>query len=821
MATNRVRRSGAQFGNAPTPTQRTQFIARDTPRVASQRAGTEGLSQAFSSFFGQAARATDMLAQADHAQNIARTAQENERQKQTGEADAITRALAGESFDPAAVASHPDMDYVTAYTKSFARQEAVNLSGEYLEALSQLPSDVDSEQFTDQWIREKLKNGDNFGTGDALFDVEVLGTFQKMTTEARVGHNLNGVKVQAMRGRQALGTEINGTLMHLETGDVEDLHQRASLLFPGEEHKAAAFVMTELLEAGGNVPSRVAKVSSLLEDSGFYDKFPDMRNTIETKLVSRYTSGQTVEGNAAYEKLSERLTALSSVADPQEAIAQSREIVLDLFATKERYGKGGQYDTQRAAAQEILTKAWDTYATFNKMNAMAAKSEPLDQSLIRKNAKAYFKAAGVDPFENPEVAATLVTGWSYTIDSDTKAEMSAALDGEDPARFGAAVRFYYGLEQNGGDAGLRDTITASHRPTYEYAKRQVLYSRRDPTEVWTDIRNGKVDHKVVSETSWGDIVPDADSVAKAEIEVNDLITSAIEDSIGGVTSISPYVLSDVRAMVKRHHLMRNKGQTDLSNTVKDVVKGVIPSLTAFPGPDGSVLVEPVQMPRTVNETDADGYPLVGPAGEAQTREVIPFGTEILNPHTGKPENTIQTFREDMSALVAAFGGSVTDFQDYDAISLDGNSAWSKSGVWLVKDERGFPAFLPLGGKFKIGGREVTIPADMGAAQEAIKNVDWTLGFNRMAQRRTYEERFRLIPTEGGFILGYTPGFKTRSPTTEERQAEWEAGAKKAPDNSELQVNEAMGRAPALSRTKTSPAFQEAEQILQDRRASEE
>lgn len=778
----RFRRSGGQFNDPLSPTQRTQFIGRDVPHVMSGYQGLEGLNAAFSQFFGQAANALDGMARAEHALDKVRIEQENEVQATEGMRDAIVRSLSGEPFDPSAFAQADDMDYVTAYTRTYARQVGVDLATRFQEQLMQLPSDADVDAFTQEWITTELRNGERVGVGDPMFDGEVLGVFSKLTAEARGNHKVNAVKVKVLQGRQALAAELGGTLLHLEAGDMGDIYERALLLHPGEEHKAASFVMDSMLAAAGSVPERIRKVSSVLEESGFYDRFPDARVEIEHKLVTREQTAMTVESMQAYEDIGRRIMGLSGMSDPNQIREEATGIIADLVVTRDRYGKGGQFDAQWGAALKHMESAAQQIATFNAMNAMAAKALPLDQSLVRKNMKAYFKAAGVDPMEHPEAAAEIVTRMSYTIDQDTQAEMSAALDGESPERFAAAVRFYYSIEQNGGDAGLRDTISSSHRATYEYAKRQLFYARREPADVWKDIRGSRMDLSVVDKTSWKDIIPKASSVTDAELKAAEKLQDALEEHLPGLTGLPPTVKRDLLEEVKHHHLMRNKGQTSLDDTIKDVVKGVIPSLTLFPGPNGSTLVAPGAMPRVVAETDEMGLPLKDENGQVRTRPAVPFAREVVNPETGEKENTIQTFRRDMQSLTSALGGTVDGLTDKSGnrYSLDPYSFASSNGVYIVNSEHGTPVFFTPGTKLNIGGTEVTIPENFEEAEDFLLNFDWSGASQsvRLGDKpgsRPWHERTRLIPYAGlGFVLGYVPGFVGRLPTTEEKQKEWEA-----------------------------------------------
>jgi uncharacterized protein YggL (DUF469 family) len=793
----RFARPRVGFDDPLRSTEKSVVVPRQTPTFGSERAGLEQLGDIFNGFFSQVVRAGQIMQSAEHAENLARIEQENKVQQ----SQAFKKAMAGETLTEE---EKRDRDYTQVYDKTLGQKYGLELAQKFALEVNKLPVSENVDAFMETFLKEQLQNGYNYGTGNDLFDASLLSTFKQKTDSLRQLHKEASVKSQLEKGRQDLQAVIAGRLTELEPADIPTYIEEMKTLRPLDPNGAPADVMSALIAAAGTDPNKARHVLWLLHQPGSGDKgksfakmFPDAALDIEQKLTKQYQSGVTWAGSQEYDYLR---GAIENTDDPGllAAIAMPGGA---LDKVRERYGKGGQFESLRSAALTKLEKAGQQVVALNSMKAMMNDLMPLDVSLVRKHMQPFLDSLGIKPFEQPEATARVITGLKFTMSDDLRQEYSAALSNlNNPARFAQSMRFYKTIEQTGGEEAALDLMDQSVRQTYLYAKRHLQYEMRPLEEILLHLNENRSGLEVAAKTTWGQIIGTPGKTTDAEQSVRKQIISELEDTFGSTVQVSESEMANLMALSKDTHMARNRtGGGDWKESIKDTVRSVSRGLQVVPGENGKLMVESVLIPPAIPKTDNTGRPILDERGSPIREPIVPFGRKVFNPQTGRPEDTVKTFRDDAAVLTKALSGTTLggkSINDADDISLDGRSAWAPKGVWLVKHQ-GEHIAIGLGQKLKINGQEIEVPADPAQAREMATGLAFTPPApTTPAQRKVSENfsfpakesfgravrppvsngadtRFVLIPypADGsmGFLLGYRPGFRERLPTIEERE----------------------------------------------------
>src|SRR5690606_38468854 len=227
----------------------------------------------------------------------------------------------------------------------------------------------------------------------------------------------------------------------------------------------------------------------------------------------------------------------------------------------QNYGMKNRVDSLEDQIMDQLDELAERDVTFNRMVNMANHNEPLDDSLVTKNMGMFFDKVGIDPFQQPELAAGWIAKWGV-ISGDLQKELSAALNDNDPNRFAAALRFGLAIEEISGEKVALSMFTEAGDNAYLYGKRQAMLGR-PIEEIHQQYIEGRRDIATARSMSWAEVTGKSSSEAFASAQ--EAVQDAIEDLYPGVT-IDPTVMNDILEVAKTNHVVRNRGMVDWSDT---------------------------------------------------------------------------------------------------------------------------------------------------------------------------------------------------------------------------------------------------------------
>jgi hypothetical protein len=763
------------FDSPRLPTQQSRVFAHDVAEVRSDKTeAAQILARGLSNFFGGAFDALDNVRAAEYATQQQKIEQENEQQRMAGQA----MALRGQDLTDE---QKQDLDYTQVYSKTLGLKYGRELATEYAAELSQLPLDQDPDNLKRDFLQRALKNGAAVGTGDDIFDAYILSSFEEAAAPAVRGHREARLKATLDKGLQehdaAIGNHVlTGTF---EPSDVASWIEERKALNPLDPATAAGDVVTAMIKSAGSKPAILQKVITTLQTPGtgdgtrsFAEMFPAAYQEAEEALVRSYETGLSWEGNIAYDELSK---GLDLTDDPATLLGYFDA----LDVVKERYGKGGAYDGLRGKLMSKLEKVIETQVSFNNLDAMLTGQMDLDVSAVRKSQLPWLRAKGIDPQANPEAVAAAVSGFRFVVADDVKVPYSAALsDMTDPGRTAAGFRFYQAIEQRSNEAQALSMMEPEAREAYLDLKRTTLLRQLPLEQALTLVSENRA-----KRTSAGKLSLKGITGATSEEKGKQALAGRIRDKLGDVIldpAVEDLLIGEAQLVYERRYGSTPNG--DWKGAVDDAIKAST-GIRLVPSENGKTRAVVTKVPPFVAETDAFGNKVLDKDGQPKAAPVLPFAEEVFNPNTGKAENTLKTFREDMETIRRAMpdlkiGGVGVDSADEFGVTYDWPLA--TKGVALVTHD-GSPVTITPGASFQINGQLVTIPKDPAEAEKFLTEFSLTGG--ALSRQTGYlaeigfpteglvnnpvDDRVHLVPWMGGYVLAYRPGFKHRYPTVEE------------------------------------------------------
>lgn len=722
------------------------------------------LQGAFGGFFTSLAKAGDTLDAAQHLVTMEEIKRENEAQKAKGTAD----ALAGTGR-----ALPDDLDYTRAYDQVAAKKHANRLFGDYATRVAQLPGDTDIEAWTRQFLDQEVGKG----TGNAVFDANLLADFASKAEPLQYQFRQNHVKQVLLKGQDNLRESLVGDILNspdqINAAWLTRRAQEAERLFPGEESKAKGFIMKSLVGAA-TTPAAYRRISSLINEPGYgpngesYAKlFPEAAADIENAVIDKWTKHITTTGFESYRKVEDKLLDASITQDPVKLVG----LLSELDETVSKHGGYPQYHALKGKVVAQVQRLAEEVAGVNWVGAVVSgQIKDFDQGKINKYQQKYLAANGIDPTANDEsaVRAAQVVARTGAIAEDLKGLMSAMMaNPNDPATQVRAYRFYKALEDS-GRIDIATMMSKDAREKYQAGSRLMAVAGNNPASAFAMLAADKSLANLPGSTSefkWNDLMgmpskPNGEAMLAAQSAVKDKLAEAfgLPGRLWGTSSrnlefhgqAADEIMSSYGITLMRY---RNSGVPDYQKAaVEDIAKNIRKDYMAVPGADGKITIQKADLPAQVG-----GKPVYRPG-------------LITNPATGLEEDTTKTFRDDVKGLgdklPGIFNGDL--YVAYDAVKT------MSSGAFPIMRDRE-PIFLEPGKTYagpavsQVTGMslnknlsanatytpkaqadsDLKLPADPAAAAEVLKKAlpdyialdPWTVG-----GKTTFRLMYRFHPT---------------------------------------------------------------------------
>lgn len=725
----RGRTRAASFEPTTSPTVRRQVVPNEVPRVEANTDGLGALFQSFDRFFGRTQSALATLAEAEQLKVQQEIVRENERQQGQGISDALSRRERDASLSD-------DLDYTRAYARTAGKLGGQKLVEDWLSNVyaNAQPGD-DLLVQTENYLKAEFTDG----TGDPDYDVEALAVFKQATDQYISQFRADSVKAVLMDGLLKKDAEVGNAVRNgtLSVEQFSNWVREYRAMDPMNPAQAPARAMAAIISASGNDLAANHRIASFLhmkgtgshENASFAESFPAQAAEIDAQLAQKYEYARTLESVKAYDAVDELIESATDFNAWEEAITA-------LKAAESRYGKAGRYETSRNKIVTMLQKQGETITALNRIDEMIGGVRDIDVSEVRKYQNEWFKAKGIDPMLQPGAAAQAAARMGV-LGEDLKVNMSRALsDFADPQRQAQAFLFWRSLESStNGSSFAVDNMTGDVKDIYQMTKERFDGNAENLVRTLEWVNENRTEVSEVPSLAEITGKPLTDSLPAAEKR----ILNAIEKQYG-ISSwftrnvhLSPFQREAILDEARKNFAARNKnGKADWEDTLDATVQSLGSRLELLPGENGKY--------NAVIKTSADFNPETGERN-------IPFGPAVYNPATGQPENTAETFRNDLTSLASKFPEVLPDT---DLVSVGITPELRGTGVYQVFQE-GEPLALTLGSTLTIGGEKVTLPDN---AQDALAALSEALGPDG--------ERLVLIPFPAAdpviLKVGYQPGF---------------------------------------------------------------
>lgn len=635
------------------------------PLVAPQETAPVGglaiLSSSLNNFFGQASSSLEGLSKAaDYAQRQEIRTQfylERGYQQQKARANAkqgVADALTGNQNPGLA----SDKDYAEAFAKTSGQQHGFDLFSKWVTDVYQnaQPGD-DLSGKTQAWLKQEYGNG----TGNPDYDAAALSTFKGRTDGLFLQHSQNSVKAVAATGIQSLDSLVAdmakaGQLSPDKFAELTDRYRKLDPMNPA----AAPLRLAHALVAGNDgTPAYGQRVSSWMSQPGtgvngksFQDSFPDEAGKVQKSLMADYTHVTSLDGLNAYQAVKEKLFNAQTAQDYVGVIADAEK-------TRQQYGGVNEFNTLRNAAQAQLDKFADDETGINSVDQMVARAIPMDPKVVNKYFDQYLKRVGVDPYATdgpgPVQAANIVAKLGF-MPTPLKDNMSRNL--EDPSsRPGqiAAFDFYRSLTASyGGDPAVaKRDMSDTAKAIFDYANTQANQQGDNLPQIFDKLTANMDALRQGKEITWEKIT--GQKQTDAESAVHDRLLSGLKSGIfttglfpgrfsGESVVIDPLTEKQLTDTAKVATIINGRQGQDWGSAVDQTIQNAKERLEIIPGMNGAAMVRF----KTMADTGPDGTPLVH------------FGASVVNPSTRKTEDTLSTFRADVSQLSDRLPGLVPD-----------------------------------------------------------------------------------------------------------------------------------------------------------------
>lgn len=506
------------------PHEQSKLISRPVPEFKSSRAGLDGLSQAFSNFFGATNKAAETLMQAVAISDKSRIEQENTAQQRQAAGDALT----GKPMDPSQT---DDYDYYDTYRSVLAQRTGADATREFKDwyqndFLVKTPNG-DLAKARQEWAVQNLT-----GTDDPEFDGMALSTFYKGTETMLGTHMESKLKAQFAQGKQNLEAVIdadagNGTITPER---VAYYIQAAGKLDPLNAHEAAPMVANALAVAVQNHPDKSGPILSTLDREGtgingksFSQSFPEAYAKLQQKAVASFEATNTMQEWEAVNGLKERSMKLKDASDDDLV-----QFGADLISTRNRYGAANDIEALQGVMAKEINRRVTEQTNFAHVQQMLLGKTPTDVDVLRKNLPDYMKKVmGIDNIltADPAQVGQILVRAGTVVPEDYKAQVSnAIMNFSNPSAQMAAISLLQVVEKARDQKFAANYLTDEAYRYYKHiSDEQMLTS--EPIDA-TLARVAEIRRQAKPVDNWSAIVGKTSGEARAE--VNSYIDYAVK-----------------------------------------------------------------------------------------------------------------------------------------------------------------------------------------------------------------------------------------------------------------------------------------------------
>ncbi|WP_064297886.1 hypothetical protein [Ralstonia solanacearum] len=739
--------------------------------VQGNGAALQALGNVFGNFFGNTARQVEQVGDIlNHAQMV-QTERENKALAEQAGVDQKT----GKTINPA----YADRQaYYGAYQTSAADAHAFDM-GQKLEAqMREMPMDgsVDPKAYAEDFYKKEIGTG----TGDRDFDNRLLYTYAKQA-DAVVAHYNERVAqtVEQNTTKQILDNAANAmnSKEGMTTGSMADLFTRLNLVTRGDHAKTDKLVET-MLASPRNDTQALATLNAL-EETGWAERNPVAYDRISQQALANTNKVKSWQAGKEVEDW--RMKAMGLSANPNATMDDWAGLAAEAQRIDSRHGTGMEpFGALFAGMHKAASKQAGINLFEAAMNGVLGGSSDLGAYALRtgrsvpevidKDMDAYLAAVVQRPgasFENLR-ESTAQTGFVNPLASDDtaselarmlasprikdvshaqmpgrlKQNLGSALTGTDQTMGSRAYRFYNELRGLVGDHDFSRYFPNQEAQAVYWGMKAIAPANGDMTQVFTAIRDNRLDAKTLSQASehgevnlgriFGkDMKPD-----EIDAKVDKALAKGMLKDLNRAgwfsnptVGLSTEDRANLTAMVAYQGLLlRKAGSLDLDTALDNAVKTFANTKLALPGQNGGIKI--VDDPWGGKGRSADA-PINGspdsPISTLKGFYPVYSGFRMTN-KLGETEDPLETWSHDSKTLSKKLPGV---FPQVGLLSL---GAPRSDGLMPILDSTSQPIQLHPGQEVAIrgaGNTPVWATGDAHSADNAPVGPDgiplWALG----------------------------------------------------------------------------------------------
>lgn len=621
------------------------FGVQPTPFVRAAQLDLEGLSRATAFFVRDSERAMDKFQGAALLRQRKETAAFEETMSEKGAADAHAGATAD-----------PEANQFYAYSHAFRTIKGQNTGadafGRFIEqAAKAVPPDADPVEYARQWADKNP-----FTIGDDKFDARALSAFDQKVQQWALNERGQRVRAAAADGvveiERSVGNLVVG--MELTPEGLQGLYAQARALMPHDPNGASKMVVSAALSAA-TTPEQQQHVMAILETPGsfapgvsFSQQFPVAYQAQVQHAERQRADRSRWRQTEAFAGLEDVITEMQESGNPEKA----KQALAELYRYRDEFGDGPQFKRARAKLEKAIGKVASGIAWTNTVET-AISNPDLRGNVIptwKKDGAEFLAGQGYDPLSSAPLpngvpsylrAAQAVAAFGAIPSGTHDVVSQALLTGDSPERQAAAFGFLKAVEAQRGEAFTLSLLPEYARPLYQAAAGGIA-PNGDAVSWFRTF--GSPNEKREDDGITFQRVTGAPTLPAAKKKANEALTSALNDHLGtggwfsSSISIAPEVADRLVADLQRSsvHAART-GTFDLERLAKDAVKRMESNIQVVPGEGGK------------GHAVWSGPPPVGTSDQPAVR----LGRRVMNPLTGKEEDTTATAEKDLRALSTA------------------------------------------------------------------------------------------------------------------------------------------------------------------------
>jgi hypothetical protein len=631
-----------------------------TAMVQTPDTGLGTLSRAFDSFFGRVSQAAQTLIQAENFDREVEIGKEQQDRAVAGTAD----AAAGK---PMAEGQDQFRSYYDAYSKIAGDRIGFDMADEFARVMATLPPDASPEEARDAFLKQQADAG-RFTSDNQVHAAAALTRFGSLFEGMRRERTQANIRqVQA----DTADAWSNGLQSRVRAGDDIDFNVevgRYRSVRPTDAENAPLRVAQQIIAGAGNDPASITRATAILRRPGtgnngqsFAESFPSAYDELEKNATARLDGIHTLEAREAWGNISVRMASAST---PEDFTALTR----DVEATFSRLGGGSAYRQARVTLANALQKYSEQTAKVNANSALYGRAM-VDRASVTasdvdlgKAQADYLAARGINPFDRTgqtdafgnlltpgTLQAAQAVAQTAVINPALRDSMTFALmDASNPDRQQTAFEFYAAIQARGLTGPQVKALMGTEAHDFYEALQARLQGNTGSIRSTIDAMNTYArENPNQPPQTWRTLTgesKEADALTKVDDEIRSRVQGTIGDNQRGLAGtglfsegsvqVPPQIMQAIRAQaLARADGMAQFGKVDWKAAVKAATEGVMGRASLVPGSDGTRVLQMA--------------PVDPPAGSVR------LGRGVVNPASGRPEDTTAVAESDLGALATA------------------------------------------------------------------------------------------------------------------------------------------------------------------------